>query len=265
MLDSFNRKITYLRISVTDKCNLRCRYCMPEEGVQNIPHSDVLRFEQIEQIVRTAAQLGISKLRLTGGEPLIKKNIEKLVKMLSNIDGINLLSITTNAIHLEKKAVILKDAGLTSVNISLDTLNPDKYAYITRGGDISNVLAGIKTAKLADLPVKINMVLIPGFNITEIPDMKEFCGRHGFEFQPINHYNLDKIKLNNYKYERPPRCHECNRIRLLCNGILKPCLHSDLEYKVDFNDIKTSIIKTIKAKPKNGTQCYTKQIVQIGG
>lgn len=169
LLDNMGRTIDYLRISVTDLCNLRCKYCMPEEGLCKKSHDDILRIEEIEEIVKAAARIGIKKVRITGGEPLIRKGIMDLIKRISRIKGINELAMTTNGTLLKKYAKELKASGLDRVNISIDTLNPDKYSQITRGGDINAVLEGIEAAKKASLtPLKLNTVLIGGFNDDEI-------------------------------------------------------------------------------------------------
>ena len=136
MFDQYKRHITYLRISVTDRCNLRCTYCMPTEGVELLRHSDILTFDEIVEFTRTAVAMGVNKVRLTGGEPLVRKGIVDLVAMLSKIDGISDLSMTTNAVLLKQFAKPLFDAGLMRVNVSLDTLNPDKFRQITRVGYI---------------------------------------------------------------------------------------------------------------------------------
>lgn len=169
MIDKFGREINYLRISVTDRCNLRCKYCMPEEGFSNlIPHDEILSFEEILSLTEAAAKIGISKIRLTGGEPLIRRNIVDLISRMSAIEGIKEIGITTNGVLLAKMAEDLKKAGVTRVNISLDTLDPDKYREITRGGDLSKVLEGIEAAKKAGLtPIKINCVALGGFNDDE--------------------------------------------------------------------------------------------------
>lgn len=171
MLDGMGRKINYLRISVTDLCNLRCKYCMPEEGLCKKSHKDILRIEEIENIVREGAKLGINKVRITGGEPLVRRGIIELIGKISRIDGINDLAITTNGLLLEKYAKQLKDAGLKRVNISIDSLDKEKYKEITRGGNINDVLKGIEAAIKAKLtPIKLNIVLIGGFNDDEIGD-----------------------------------------------------------------------------------------------
>ena len=170
-LDSFGRSINYLRISVTDRCNLRCIYCMPPEGVPQMSHNEVLSYEEIRTIVQAAAQLGVNKVRLTGGEPLVRAELPKLVGMLSQIEGIEELSLTTNGTILKKHALELKQAGLSRVNVSLDTLKADKFRYITHFGQLKDVLEGIDAAKEAGFdPVKINTVVMRGINDDEILD-----------------------------------------------------------------------------------------------
>ena len=172
MKDSYRREINYLRVSVTDRCNLRCVYCMPPEGVKAAPHGEVLTFEEIETVVRAAAAVGVKKVRLTGGEPLVRRGLEELVRRLSGIPGIDDLALTTNGILLPEKAAALKDAGLKRVNISLDSLVPERYREITRGGDLSLVLAGVRAALEEGLhPVKVNTVVIRGFNEDEVVEI----------------------------------------------------------------------------------------------
>ncbi len=169
--DSFQRPINYLRISVTDRCNLRCLYCMPEEGVTLMSHHDILTYEEIYTVVKVAAGLGINKIRLTGGEPLVRLGLAGLVKMLAGIKGIDDLSLTTNGILLAEHAAALKKAGLRRVNVSLDTLKPERFRQITRCGELADTLKGIETAKAVGLePVKINMVVMAGVNDDELID-----------------------------------------------------------------------------------------------
>lgn len=171
MNDRYGRSIDYLRVSLTDRCNLRCIYCMPEEGVYKKSHEEILRFEEILKIVNAAALLGVKKIRYTGGEPLILKGIEELIEKTSKVSGIKDIAITTNGILLEDLADKLKESGLNRVNISLDTLKEDKFKQITRGGDINKVLRAIqKCISIGLTPVKINTVLIKGINDDEISD-----------------------------------------------------------------------------------------------
>lgn len=174
MKDAFNRTINYLRISVTDLCNLRCKYCMPEDGVEKKQHSDILSVEEIETIVRAAAELGIDKVRITGGEPLVRNGILEICRRIGVIDGLKDIGITTNGILLGTMAEDLKKAGVSRVNISLDTLDPVKYRQITRRGELSDVISGITASQKAGLlPIKINTVLIGGFNDDEIGNFIE--------------------------------------------------------------------------------------------
>ena len=169
LLDPFKRRINYLRISVTDRCNLRCCYCMPETGIPLISHFDILTYEEILRIVRVFAAEGISKVRLTGGEPLVRKGIVDFVSDLSRIEGIEDLSLTTNGVLLMELAQGLKKAGLKRVNISLDSLEREKFRQITRKDDFQRVWKGIEEALRVGLsPVKINMVAIQGLNDDEI-------------------------------------------------------------------------------------------------
>lgn len=170
--DAYNRPINYLRVSVTDRCNFRCLYCMPPGGVQLIPHEDVLRYEEIELIVRAAASLGLSKVRLTGGEPLVRLGIANLVHDIAKVPGIDDLALTTNGVLLTAKARDLARAGLRRVNVSLDTLRPERFYRVTRGGELAKVLAGIEAARAAGLtPVKINTVVVRGLNDDEVADI----------------------------------------------------------------------------------------------
>ncbi|MFW6160532.1 MAG: GTP 3',8-cyclase MoaA [Acidobacteriota bacterium] len=268
MYDRFNRKITYLRISVTDRCNLRCTYCMPEEGIKLKRHEDILSYEEIVRVAREAVELGIHKFRLTGGEPLVRKNIIQLVRELKKINGLKELSMTTNGVLLSLFAWELRQAGLDRLNISLDTLKPEKYRKITRVGDIENIFSGIDAALKAGFSgTKLNMVLIPGFNTDEVEKMKEFCRNKGFALQRINHYSLEErcSIQSEYQAERPLDCSQCNRIRLTADGKLKPCLFSDREIPVNMKDIGLSLKKAILAKPREGTSCFSRENWQIGG
>ncbi len=182
LIDRYNRVIRYLRISITDRCNLRCIYCMPQEGVPLLKHEDILSFEEIGRIARAFVHLGVSSIRITGGEPLLRRDIIHLINKLSSIKGISDLSITTNATLLSEYAEPLKMAGLNRVNTSLDSLYPERFFEITRGGNLKDVLDGIDSALKADLkPVKINMVVMRGINDNEVIEMVRY-----FRGRPIN-------------------------------------------------------------------------------
>lgn len=189
--DRFDRVIDYMRISVTDRCNLRCAYCMPSCGVQLLGHGDILSDSEIIRIVRIAAGLGVRKIRLTGGEPLLRPGLVALVASLSGIEGIEDMSLTTNGLLLGSMAGKLAEAGLRRVNVSLDSLKPERYRAVTRGGSMDDVLRGITAAEDAGLlPVKINMIPIRGFNDDEIEDFARLTLHKPFqvrfiEFMPI--------------------------------------------------------------------------------
>ncbi|MDU6878418.1 GTP 3',8-cyclase MoaA [Clostridium tepidum] len=171
MLDKYGRKINYLRVSVTDRCNLRCIYCMPPEGILKKDHNDIMRYEEIFNVIKTASLLGIDKVRFTGGEPLILKNIDKLIYNTSKISSIRDIAMTTNAVLLEDRVEDLKKAGLKRLNISLDSLKKDRFRSITRGGDINKVFKSIeKSLSIGMRPIKINTVIMKGINDDEIEE-----------------------------------------------------------------------------------------------
>jgi len=171
LIDNFGRKISYLRVSITDRCNYRCIYCQSEKEFEFIPHQEILRFEEIVEIVQEVVNLGITKVRITGGEPLVRKGVVNFIKKLREIKKLEDISLTTNGFFLPEYAEKLKDAGLNRVNISLDSLQEEKYKKITRGGSLEKVLKGIDSAlKAGLLPIKINTVLIRGINDDEVED-----------------------------------------------------------------------------------------------
>jgi cyclic pyranopterin phosphate synthase len=184
--DSFQRPINYLRISVTDRCNLRCVYCMPEAGIDLMSHYDILSYEEINTVAKAAAELGINRIRLTGGEPLVRAGITDLVSLLAGIETIEDLSLTTNGTLLAQYAAGLKEAGLQRVNISLDTLKPDRFRQITRCGNLADTLKGIEAALAAGLtPVKINVVVMAGVNDDEINDFAAKTVKDGWNVRFI--------------------------------------------------------------------------------
>ena len=177
--DAFGREIDYLRISVTDRCNLRCVYCMPPQGIEWKARSEILTYEEITTVVRAEAALGIRKIRLTGGEPLVRPAIERLVEMVAAVSGIQDVSLTTNAVLLDRHAEPLARAGLRRVNVSLDTLRPDRFEQITRFGRIADVWRGLQAAESAGLaPIKLNAVLVRGMNDDELADLARLTLDH---------------------------------------------------------------------------------------
>ena len=271
MRDQFQREISYLRVSITDLCNLRCRYCMPD-GVCQKRHEDILSFEEITEIVTAAASLGIRKIRVTGGEPLVRKGCVELCRMIAAVPGIEEVDMTTNGILLGRYANELKEAGVRRVNVSLDTLQAEKYQFITGGGNLQEVLHGIQAAFAAGLtPVKINTVLMGGFNDDEILNFVELTRKTPVELRFIElmpmggTFDKEAYLPGDVVLERVPElrevpenggvarlyrlpdgqgriglisplsrhfCGSCNRLRLTSEGKLKPCLHSNQEILV---------------------------------
>lgn len=191
LIDTFNRRINYLRLSVTDRCNLRCFYCMPEEGVQDVGHSGILSFEELHLIAQCAVGLGIEKIRITGGEPTVRAGLVDFLARLSAIPGLHHLALTTNGLLLEQMAADLYRVGVQRLNVSLDSLNPQTFKEITRGGDLHKVLAGLEAAVSAGFPPpKINVVIMRGVNDGEVLDFAELtrtrgCSVRFIEYMPV--------------------------------------------------------------------------------
>ena len=266
MKDRFGRNITYLRISVTDLCNLRCKYCMPESGVKSLCHSDILSIEEIVEIVKVASKNGIKKIRLTGGEPLVRRGFINLCKQISKIDEIEDIAITTNGVYLKSMADELFENKVRRINFSLDTLVKEKYNDITRRNDFDKTMESLFYVIKKGFKVKINVVLIGGFNDDEIQDFVNLANKYDLEVRFIElmqigetaNWSKDKFVSNKIVLEKVPElefdgvsgvakiykikgqkgriglispiscsfCEDCNRIRLTSDGKLKPCLHS---------------------------------------
>ena len=266
MKDRFGRNITYLRISVTDLCNLRCKYCMPESGVESLCHSDILSLEEIVEIVKVAAKNGITKIRLTGGEPLVRRGFVHLCKEISKIEQIEDIAITTNGVHLKNMADDLFENKVKRINFSLDTLVKEKYNDITRRNDFDKTMESLFYAIEKGFKVKLNVVLIGGFNDDEIENFVKLANDYDLEVRFIElmqigetaNWSKDKFVSNKIVLEKVPKlefdgvsgvakiykikgqkgkiglispiscsfCSDCNRIRLTSDGKLKPCLHS---------------------------------------
>ena len=266
MKDRFGRDITYLRISVTDLCNLRCKYCMPESGVESLCHSDILSLEEIVEIVKVAAKNGITKIRLTGGEPLVRHGFVHLCKEISKIEQIEDIAITTNGVHLKNMVDDLFENKVKRINFSLDTLVKEKYNDITRRNDFEKTMESLFYAIEKGFKVKLNVVLIGGFNDDEIENFVKLANDYDLEVRFIElmqigetaNWSKDKFVSNKIVLEKVPKlefdgvsgvakiykikgqkgkiglispiscsfCSDCNRIRLTSDGKLKPCLHS---------------------------------------
>jgi cyclic pyranopterin phosphate synthase len=209
LIDPFGRTIEYVRLSVTDRCDLRCFYCLPKGYKDFEEPGEWLSFTEIERVIKVFGELGVSRIRITGGEPLVRKNLPELAQRLSTLPGIEDLSLSTNAVQLKRYAAQLKRANVSRLNVSLDSLDADRFKSITNGGKLEKVIDGLMAAKAAGFhPIKINTVLMKGVNDDEAEDLVEFCIKHGFtlrfiETMPMgntgrdatNHYlNLQEIK-----------------------------------------------------------------------
>lgn len=325
LLDSYGRKLEYLRVSVVDSCNLRCFYCTPKDSCKPRKVKKPMDRNMIVRAVRGAAEAGIRKVRLTGGEPLMRKDIVELVKEISQIPGIVDLSLTTNGTMLEKLAKPLADAGLKRVNISLDSLDGEKFNQITRGGNLHTTLAGIDAAFEAGLrPVKLNMVVMKGINDHEVEDFARLTIEREvhvrfIEYMPMlgqeelwhAHYLPNSVIMQscakvapliplpdddfhgparNYRFEGAKGslgfitpvsrhfCEQCNRLRLTCDGKLRPCLFSSDEVDLlpalqSGQDLVPYFKKAVSIKPAlsetspaaMGSTCGPRGMVDIGG
>lgn len=266
MLDHYNRNINYLRVSVTDRCNLRCRYCMPEAGIEWMKRDDILSFGEIVEVVKEGVKNGITRVRLTGGEPLVRKGIVSLVEMLTHIEGLEEVSMTTNGTLLAEYARELASAGLKRVNISIDTLDPEKYRDLTLGGDINSVHNGIKAAKEAGLtPIKLNCVVA---NSADEPNAKVialFARENGLNVQFIHLMNLETGQFAKVEGGNGGNCRECNRLRLTANGYIKPCLFNDKGFNIREHGINKAFQLAVENKPREGTKNKSCKFFNIGG
>lgn len=249
MKDAFGREIDYLRVSLTDRCNLRCVYCMPEKGIANkLPHEEMLTLEEMYEIIKVFVNTGVKKIRFTGGEPLVRLGAINLIERVSKLKGVKEITMTTNGILLEDYIEPLKKAGLNRVNISLDSLDAEKYKEITRGGDIQRVKRAIKKAIEYDLnPVKINTVLIGGFNDDEIEDFVNLTINHPIDVRFIELMPMGEAK-NFAKAKFIPNSTVLSRVSAL-EKIENDDIHSPAQYYKLPNAIgKVGLINPISCK-----------------
>ena len=239
---------------------------MPEEGIKLLPHDAILSFSEIVELVKAAVNLGIDKVRLTGGEPLVRRGIVDLVKMLSEIEGIKDLSMTTNGILLKKYAKSLKDAGLNRINISLDTMDPEIFKLQTRGGNLRYVLEGIEAAKEFGLaPVKINCVVWNSSQEKDAQEVAEYCREKGLQVRFIHQMNLQTGEFSVVEGGEGGNCAQCNRLRLTSDGKIKPCLFSDIAYDVREMGAENALLAAVGKKPKAGSHSKSSEFYNIGG
>ncbi len=266
LVDGFSRKITYLRISVTDRCNLRCQYCMPETGIELIPHRDILGFEEIISFVKVAVKLGIDKIRLTGGEPLVRKKIIDLVKMIAEIPGVKDFSMTTNGTLLPEFGEKLRKAGLHRLNISLDTVDPEKFSTITRGGDIQSVFEGVRVAQEVGFKtIKINCVIKESSSEPDARKVAQYAKNNNLKVRFIRQMDLEVGQYWTIEDGTGGDCKICNRLRLTSDGKIKPCLLNDMVFDIRELGIEESIRQAVDYKPKRGEFSKKHRFYSIGG
>ncbi len=267
--DRFGREINYLRISVTDRCNLRCIYCMPEEGIPLLHHDEILSFDDIVDFSTFAVSQGINKIRLTGGEPLVRKGICTLINSLSHIKGLKELSLTTNGQLLPEMGEEIFKSGLNRINISLDTINPTLYSKLSRGGSLQKVLDGIQIVKkictTPDRPIKINSVLMPQITQQERYNLEKYAKEEGLQLRYIKCMDLSQGTFSQVIGGNGGDCPHCNRLRLSAVGELKPCLFSDLSYNIKKMGYKEAFEAAISNKPKKGIANNKDRFYTIGG
>jgi GTP 3',8-cyclase len=239
---------------------------MPESGVKLLKHEDILSFEEIADFVRIAVDKGIDKVRITGGEPLVRKGVVGLVSMLSKMKKIKELTLTTNGILLDEYAPQLAEAGLNRVNIGLDTVDADRFTEITRGGDIRKVIKGIVAAQKAGLvPVKINCVVNESSEEADAIGVKEFCNKMNIEVRFIHRMNLENGEYKIVEGGTGGNCSICNKLRLSSDGYLRPCLFNDHAFNIRQLGSEKAIEMALEAKPECGTMSYKNKFNMIGG
>ncbi len=239
---------------------------MPAEGVQLMPHEEILSFSEIVETIKYVVSRGVDKIRITGGEPLVRKGIIDLVAMIAKLDGIKDFGMTTNGILLDKYAQALADAGLHRVNVSLDTLDAVKYKKITRLGDINKVFKGIAAAKKAGLnPVKINCVISELSDESDTNAVAKYCKEHDLQVQYIEQMDLEKGSFSIVDGGTGGNCEICNRLRLTAKGDIMPCLFSDITYNVRQLGVEKAVELALKNKPQSGHHSTINKFYNIGG
>jgi len=267
MYDQYNRQINYLRVSVTDRCNLRCNYCMPQEGIKLLRHEEILSFEEIFDLVKIAVEeFGFAKVRLTGGEPLLRKDIMVLVKRLGEINAIKDYTLTTNGILLTQYARELKAAGIKRINISLDTLDQERYTRLTCGGKITGALGGIEAAISAGFnPIKINCVVEDNHHEPDAQAVAEFAHKRGLSVRYIKKMDLGRGIFGVVNGGTGGDCQACNRLRLSSDGNIYPCLFNSLCFSVRELGSREALRRAIAAKPLRGESSKHNAFYRLGG
>jgi len=266
MIDTHGRVISMLRVSVTDRCNLRCVYCMPSGDVDFLPESALLTDDEIFQAVQEGVAMGIKHVKLTGGEPLLRQGITELVRRLSGVTGIEDLSMTTNGVLLGGMAGKLAQAGLSRINVSLDTMDAERYKQVTGGGDLQKVLEGIESARRAGLnPVKLNCVVQQNPEEPDAVAVAEFAREHGCQIRFILRMNMLTGDFHGIEGGRGGHCSKCDRLRLASDGKIRPCLFSDLSFDIRSRGPRKAFELALENKPEKGARCAQNWMHGIGG
>ncbi|MBN2370172.1 MAG: radical SAM protein [Vicinamibacteria bacterium] len=266
MKDSFGRSIDYLRVSITDRCNLRCRYCLPDGKARLVPRRNILTFEEITEVVKAAAGMGFTKVRLTGGEPLVRRNAVTLVRMIAAIPGIQDLAMSTNGTLLAEHAGALAAAGLMRVNVSLDSVDAERFRLITGGGDVQAVMRGISAASKAGLtPIKLNCVIPASSDSADAKAVAAFAQENGYSVRFIPEMDQTKGTFGVVEGGSGGDCLRCSRLRLSCVGDIRPCLFSELAFNVRDLGVEEALRLAVKKKPESGEKCFRHDIRGIGG
>jgi len=239
---------------------------MPAEGIRLLSHESILTYDEILEVVTVAVRLGVDKVRITGGEPLVRRNIVYLIEKIAALKGLKDFGMTTNGILLREFALSLKRAGLHRVNVSLDTTDPEKYRQITRGGDLYAVLDGINAALEAGLaPVKLNCVIRQSPFEEDARMVAEYAATKGLQVRYIRQMSLSGGYFSKVIGGEGGNCAKCNRLRLTANGMIQPCLFNDLAYNVRELGAEKAILEALKNKPRCGSENHTGRFYNIGG
>jgi len=267
MRDQFQRDINYLRLSVTDRCNLRCVYCRPPEGLDLSNTRPILAIEELYLITQVAVtELGIPKIRLTGGEPLYRRGIVDLVRLIGPLPGLEDFAMTSNAVMLPRFAAELKEAGLHRVNISLDSMDPERFRKVTRNGRLEQVLKGIDAALDAGLlPVKLNCVIDESPDEPDAISVQEYADKKGIEVRFIRRMDMAKGEFWQVKGGSGGNCAECGRLRVTSTGEVLPCLFSDMAFDVREMGIREALEAAVGNKPKSGKTSTRNRFYSVGG
>lgn len=265
LVDSFGRTLHTLRVSVTSACDLRCVYCAGE-GAASVNENALLPWNDLFDIVKTAVRLGLSRIRLTGGEPLLREGLVEFVERVARCSGVQDLALTTNGTALAQWANPLAKAGLQRVNVSLDALNPERYRFLTGGGEVGHVLEGLEAAQRAGLkPIKLNCVIENSPDEPDARDVATFGENRGYMVRFIPRMNREQGTFGPVLGGSGGHCSDCGRLRLTCQGGIRPCLFSKEEFDAVALGAEAALRQAAAAKPAHGFACVNEPMWAVGG